>query len=142
MIEIGARLSGGHASEMAQLVVPGWDPFRALLDAHSGKKPAVPQKFSPTRVVRHLFLPNENTGQVTKVRGLPVIEALSTRNAHFILAKEGQQVQQTRDIVTCAGFVWLVGDQGAVDADTAAALEAFAVEVEAGGAGAVAAGAS
>ena len=129
MIEVGARLSGGHASEMAQLVVPEWDPFCALLDAHSGKTPTIPSNFSPTKAVRHLFLPNKTGGEVTKVRGLTVLESLSTRNAHFILAKEGQQVQQTRDIVSCAGFVWLVGDQQAVDADTAAALEAFAVEV-------------
>jgi hypothetical protein len=34
MIEVGARLSGGHKSEMAQLVVVGWAPFSALIDAH------------------------------------------------------------------------------------------------------------
>ena len=37
-------------------------------------------------------------------------------------------MQQTTDIVTCAGFVWLVGSLEDVEADTAAAMAIFSVE--------------
>ena len=43
-----------------------WEPFGALIDAHITQKPQLLVTLSPSKAVRHLFLPNESTGKVVK----------------------------------------------------------------------------
>mmetsp|Transcript_24670 Transcript_24670/g.58562 ORF Transcript_24670/g.58562 Transcript_24670/m.58562 type:complete len:576 (+) Transcript_24670:105-1832(+) len=148
MIEVGARLSGGRKAFMAQAALSlaaasdsRWDPFLTLVRSHCGfigfnnKKSKltdiVPLQldFSPNRFVRHLFLPIEQSGRVKKIHGLDddLSSSLSTYHSMAMLIKEGQLVEKTTDITTCAGFLWLCGERQLVDQDTKTFLDNFRV---------------
>jgi D-alanine-D-alanine ligase-like ATP-grasp enzyme len=130
LIEVGARLSGGRKSTMALLAVDKWNPFVSLILSHCGK----PCQFSstmyltPHKFVRHLFLPIEKPGRVVK---FDFNDSLKTIYSASRLAKIGDVVAVTTDILSCAGFVWLVGDdQENVDSDTRELLLSFVLTVE------------
>jgi hypothetical protein len=124
LIEVGARLSGGRKSTMAQAAIDNWNPFESLILSHCGSPcPAscgrylVPQKF-----VRHVFFPIEKSGPVTE---FVFNDSLETLHFSFKLVKVGDVVAATTDILSCAGFAWLVGRREQVDHDTAELMHSF-----------------
>ena len=72
MIEVGARLSGGRKSTMAQAAIENWDPFTSLIESHCGQScQRIPNNVDylvPCRFVRHIFLPVEKAGKVKEVQ--------------------------------------------------------------------------
>lgn len=137
MIEVGARLSGGRKSTMAREAVGGWDPFAILIESHCGVGQGCRQVritsgvgyLVPDRFVRHVFLPVERSGRVKEVRSFDDASLL-TVYSKAILIKAGDVVEETTDILSCAGFVWLVGEKEDVDRDTEAVLSSFSLVME------------
>eukprot|EP00565_Helicotheca_tamesis_P004412 CAMPEP_0185723424 /NCGR_PEP_ID=MMETSP1171-20130828/273_1 /TAXON_ID=374046 /ORGANISM="Helicotheca tamensis, Strain CCMP826" /LENGTH=527 /DNA_ID=CAMNT_0028391123 /DNA_START=111 /DNA_END=1694 /DNA_ORIENTATION=+ len=130
MIEVGARLAGGRKGIMAQATIPGWYPFDAMIDAHCGIPLRVPLNFSPSLVARHVYVPNNGkAGKVTSIKGAD-FDRLKTHNCSIVLAKVGENVKVSRDIMSFPAFCWLVGTKEDVDADTKRAREEFIIEVE------------
>jgi len=130
MIEVGARLSGGRKSTMAQTAIDNWDPFTSLIQSHCGLScQRIPKDIShliPNRFVRHLFLPVEKAGLIKEIRfDEATISNLTTLHSSVMIVKAGDIVEETTDIVSCAGFVWLVGEQAQVDMDTKTVLDSF-----------------
>ena len=131
MIEVGARLSGGRKSTMTRHAVPGWHPFKSLINAHCGLPICVPNCFSPNpeKLVRHIFLPYRSTGIISKVIGSD-FERLQSYHSHYILAKQGDNAKLTTDITSCSAFVWLIGSKSDIDADTEEIFLTFSVEMQ------------
>ena len=132
MIEVGARLSGGRKSTMAQAAIADWDPFTTLIESHCGMScRRIPNDINyliPKRFVRHLFLPVEKAGEIKMVRfDEAMISNLPTIHSSVMIVKTGDVVEVTTDIVSCAGFVWLVGEKSQVDKDTKAVLDSFSL---------------
>ena len=133
LIEVGARLSGGRKSIMAQSAVMDWNPFDALIQTHclgtaDQIMPRDTNFLIPKKFVRHLFLPIEKRGCVEKV-DLDV-SSLTTLHSFALIIKVGDIVDVTTDIVSCAGFVWLVGDRETVDKDTDAVSSSYVLSVK------------
>jgi len=133
MIEVGARLSGGRKSTMAQAAIGDWDPFASLIESHCGGncQRRIPQsvKFlTPKQFVRHIFLPIDEGGTVKEIR----LQAptLATLHSSAVIVKAGDVVEETTDIVSCAGFVWLVGEREQVEKDTNEILSSFSLILE------------
>ena len=123
LIEVGARLSGGRKSEMAKAAVSGWNPFAALVNSHCGLPwPNETVSLTPTCFVRHVFLPIERAGRISSIS---LDTDVATLHSSAMIVKIGDTVAVTTDIVSCAGFIWLVGDKDAVDKDTEFILDSF-----------------
>lgn len=132
MIEVGARLSGGRKSTMAQAAIDNWDPFTALIESHCGMRcRGIPKNITyllPNRFVRHIFLPVERAGLIQNARfDEATISNLETMHSSVMIVKAGDVVEETTDIVSCAGFVWLVGEKAQVDKDTKTVLDSFSL---------------
>ena len=133
MIEVGARLSGGRKSTMAQAAIDNWDPFTSLIQSHCGLscQGTIPKDINyliPDSFVRHIFLSVERAGIITEVRfDKETISNLETMHSSVMIVKAGDVVEETTDIVSCAGFVWLVGEKTQVDKDTKAVLDSFSL---------------
>lgn len=132
MIEVGARLSGGRKSTMTQSAVHIWNPFEALVQSHCGEAACqiVSQNtnfLTPNKFARHIFLPIEKRGRVEKIE--LHISSLATLQSSAIIIKVGDIVDETTDIVSCAGFVWLVGEREKVDKDTDTVMSSFELSV-------------
>ena len=131
LIEVGARLSGGRKASLSAEVISEWDPFRALIDSHTGNVINLPKSFSiGDKVASHLFLHNTKSSVVTSIEGTEDIASLRTHFAHSILTKVGDRVEPTSDITTSAGFVWLVGSRKEIEKDSDTIKRAFHVTVE------------
>jgi len=132
MIEIGARLSGGRKSTMAQAAIDDWDPFTSLIESHCGQRcrsiPDSTNFLTPDRFVRHIFLPIENAGKIKEIQ--LETSAVATMHSSAIIVKAGEVVKETTDIVSCAGFVWLVGEMKQVDTDTEKILSSFTLVLD------------
>lgn len=129
MIEVGARLSGGRKATMARAIVQDWVPFTNLILSHCGL--SVEERtadFSPQQFARHLFFPVDHSGTISKLQvdtsGCTTVELMVT------MMKEGDTVQRTSDIVSCAGFVWLVGEKSQVQDDTKQIRSTFQMKIE------------
>jgi ATP-grasp domain len=130
MIEIGARLSGGRKASMTQASLNGeWNPFSALIDVHSGILPSFPEDFVPKQFVRHIFLPVENSGYVEDI-SLDTSK-LKTLHSYVMIVQKGDFIEETTDITSCAGFIWLVGQNIDVEEDTQFVRENFAIVLNA-----------
>ena len=131
LIEVGARLSGGRKSIMAQSAIQNWNPFEALVQSHSMDACEISSQntnfLTPDKFARHIFLPIEQKGIVEKIE--IDVSSLSTLHSLAMICKAGDVVDETTDIVTCAGFVWLVGDRKQVDDDTDAVMSSFVLSV-------------
>ena len=131
MIEVGARLSGGRKSTMAQAAIDNWDPFTSLIQSHCGMSCHIPKDINylaPNRFVRHIFLPVETAGIIKEVQFDDATKSnLPTIHSSAMIVKAGDIVEETTDIVSCAGFVWLVGEKTQVDKDTKAVLDSFSL---------------
>lgn len=130
MIEIGARLSGGRKTIMASEAIESWDPFTSLIHSHCGGSCRLPLDttyFSPSKFVRHIFLPIEKSGQVTNIQ--IDIASLTTLHSSAFTVHVGDLVSETSDIVSCAGFVWLVGEKDQVDNDTSTVRASYSLQV-------------
>ena len=131
MIEVGARLSGGRKSIMTQSAVQNWNPFEALIQSHSmptcQTNPQNTNFLTPNKFVRHIFLPILKRGLVEKID--LEVSSLATLHSSAMIVKVGDIVDVTTDIVSCAGFVWLVGDRDQVDEDTDAVMSSFVLSV-------------
>jgi biotin carboxylase len=128
MIEVGSRLSGGRKATMTQAALKGaWDPFSAMIDAHSGVQPKFPSSFTPKLFVQHLFLPVDRTGYVEDVH-LDETD-LTTLHSLAMIVKKGDFVKETTDITSCAGFLWFVGEKADVEHDAERALSSFKLTV-------------
>jgi biotin carboxylase len=130
MMEVGARLSGGRKATMTQAAVDDWDPFTALIQSHCGYEypGTTTNNWTPTKFVRHVFLPIKQSGLVRDVQ----LDTTPLRTLHSsaLMIKTGDIVAETTDITSCAGFVWLVGERSLVDEDTAYLLETFHVHFD------------
>mmetsp|Transcript_54006 Transcript_54006/g.80200 ORF Transcript_54006/g.80200 Transcript_54006/m.80200 type:complete len:554 (-) Transcript_54006:173-1834(-) len=129
MIEIAGRLAGGRKTIMAEATIPRWHPFDAMVDAHCGFPVRLPPSFSPTKKAVQTYIPFDKNGILKSVEG-DDFERLSTYNAHVMLRKVGDKVERARDLLSFAGFVWLIGDADDVKRDAMRAREEFKVEVE------------
>jgi len=126
LVEVGARRPGGQKTEMLGQMVPTWNPYAAQVRAACGQTVALPDGFSPVRHVRHLFFHVEESGTVEAVEGEAGIRALKSCSSLSVRVKVGDVVKETTDIVSCAAFLWLVGDdQQQLDADELAARSLF-----------------
>lgn len=129
LIEVGARLSGGKKSSMSQVAVRNWNPFSSLIISHS----AVPgidicePHLTPNKFVRHAFLPIDEPGRISKFE---FNDSLETIHSVSRLVKVGDVVNETTDIVSCAGFVWFIGDKETVDRDTRELFSSYVLVVE------------
>ena len=129
MIEIGARLAGGRKAIMASKTVPGWNPFDAMLDAHCGFPLRVPPSFSPVKVARHVYVPSDKTGILRSYTG-DDFKRLPSYDDHVILGEVGKPIKRAVDLMSFAGFVWLVGTQEQIERDANDARDNFKVEVD------------
>uniref|UniRef100_A0A7S2VB62 ATP-grasp domain-containing protein n=1 Tax=Entomoneis paludosa TaxID=265537 RepID=A0A7S2VB62_9STRA len=141
LMEVGARLSGGRKAAMAKEAVDHWNPFLALILSHCGESCPLPRTRTPSQFVKHLFLPIPQTGTIQSV-ALPVassgnekstdgLVSIPTLHSHVLLVRPGQQVKETTDIVSCAGFAWLVGpSKSAVERDAEKLLSCFHIAIE------------
>uniref|UniRef100_A0A7S4I5S5 ATP-grasp domain-containing protein n=1 Tax=Odontella aurita TaxID=265563 RepID=A0A7S4I5S5_9STRA len=129
MIEVGARLAGGRKAIMAQATVPGWLPFDAMVDAHCGFPVRVPPSFRPVGKARHVFIPSDKAGTVKSMKGTD-FDRLGTYNAHVMMVELGQKVKKSTDLLSFAGYCWLIGSEEDVERDTKSARGEFVVEVE------------
>ena len=129
LIEVGARLSGGKKSTMANVAIDTWNPFSSLILSHcAGPCPDIYEPYlSPNKFVRHVFLPIEKWGQISKFE---FNDSLETIHSASRLVKVGDVVNKTTDIVSCAGFVWFVGDKEAVDRDTRELFSSFVLAID------------
>jgi len=114
---------------MASKTVPGWNPFDAMLDAHCGFPLRVPPSFSPVKVARHVYVPSDKNGIVRSYTG-DNFERLPSYDDHVMLAEVGKPIKRAVDLMSFAGFVWLVGTQEQIDRDSRAARDNFKVEVD------------
>jgi hypothetical protein len=140
MIEVGARLSGGRKATMTQAAFQEstageslWDPFDALIRSHSGALHGTLTEHQPPKLyVRHLFLPIVTSGCVRRIHSVLLQQPnrIATLHSHVFLVKEGDQVTETTDITSCAGFVWLVGEKTMVDHDAGLIWSTFRLEME------------
>ena len=113
---------------MTQAALKGaWDPFSAMIDAHSGVQPKFPSSFTPKLFVQHLFLPVDRTGYVEDVH-LDETD-LTTLHSLAMIVKKGDFVKETTDITSCAGFLWFVGEKADVEHDAERALSSFKLTV-------------
>ena len=135
MIEVGARLSGGRKSTMAEAAINNWDPFTSLIHSHCGECcQAIPNDIDylkPSHFVRHVFLPVEKRGRVKEIRSIDDSK-LATLHSSAIIINVGDFVYETTDIVSCAGFVWLVGEKDQVSKDTDVVLSNFSLVIDEG----------
>jgi len=132
MIEIGARLSGGQKASMTKAAVPNWDPFTALIQSHCGQRSTQSIRtfdFTPQLFVRHIFLPIERTGRIQAIEQLDPSQ-LKTLYSSSMIVQVGDSVLKTTDITSCAGFVWLVGEQSLVDMETVQIISRFKLVME------------
>ncbi|CAB9496546.1 acetyl-CoA carboxylase biotin carboxylase [Seminavis robusta] len=135
MMEIGARLSGGRKAIMTQAAYQNqWDPFEALIQSHLGELDDTTLS-SPPLHVYHMFLPVEKAGRIKERNSIlddtgKADNPIETLHSHFWLAKVGDHVQETTDITSCAGFVWLVGEKSKVRRDATLILDSFKLETE------------
>ena len=114
---------------MLAQMVPAWNPFTAQVLTSCGRPPDLPLHFTPLKSVRHLFFHIAEAGMVTAVKGDAEIRALASFFSMVVMAKVGDYVKETVDIVSCAGFLWLVGtSKQQLDADEIAARTLFQVE--------------
>ncbi|KAL7433782.1 hypothetical protein ACHAXM_003727 [Skeletonema potamos] len=131
MIEVGARLSGGRKSIMTQASVQNWNPFEALIRSHCFEAcQIVPQHanfLTPNKFARHIFLPVEKRGCIESIE--LDVSSLSTLHSSAMLVNVGDIVDETTDIISCAGFVWLVGEREQVENDTNTVISSFALSV-------------
>lgn len=131
MVEVAARLAGGRKAIMTEKVVPGWYPFEAMLDAYCGFPVRVPPSFSPSKVARHVYIPNntKKAGILKSYTG-DNFERLATYDSHVIMKEIGQPIEKSIAIPSFPSFVWLIGDAEQVNKDSNAARDEFMVEVE------------
>jgi biotin carboxylase len=128
MIEIGARLSGGRKATMTQASLDGnWNPFAALIDIYSGILPSFPDDFIPKQFVRHIFLPIEKSGRVDNISFDTSI--LKTLHSYAMIVRKGDFVEETTDITSSAGFIWLVGHKIDVEQDTELVFKHFSLTI-------------
>lgn len=130
LIEVGARLSGGRKSTMAQMAVEGWNPFTSLILSHSDCPCPIRSGsyLSPSKFVRHVFLAIETSGKITR---FDFTDTMTTLHSVARLVKVGDVVKATTDILSCAGFVWLVGSKDEVDRDTKELMASFVLNTDA-----------
>jgi carbamoylphosphate synthase large subunit len=129
MIEVGARLSGGLKSTMAKEAIDNWNPFTSLIESHCGgqSRSKIEEEFlTPSQYVRHIFLPIEKEGIIEDVRMVDASQ-LTTLHTMAMIVKAGDHVKATTDIVSCAGFVWLVGARDQVENDAHLVLSSFSL---------------
>jgi len=110
MVEVGARLSGGRKSVLASKMVPGWDPYSALIDVFSDVPVSFPKSFQPQKHAAHLFINSETNGILRNISGEEELKKLLSYEYHWIKCAVGKQVVPTIDIVSCLGFVWFLHD--------------------------------
>ncbi len=131
LIEVGARLSGGRKSILTMSAVEKWNPFQALIQAHCGETCEVPQHINyltPNKFARHIFLPIEKRGCIEKIE--LDTSSLTTLHSSALIVKPGDTVEETTDIISCAGFVWLLGNnKEQVDADTYTLMSSVVISV-------------
>jgi hypothetical protein len=131
MIEVGARLSGGRKSIMTQSAVQNWNPFEALIRSHCFEACHIVSQntnfLTPNKFVRHIFLPIEKRGCVESIE--LDVSSLATIHSSAMIVKVGDIVDETTDILSCAGFVWLVGEREQVNKDTDAVMSSFVLSV-------------
>ncbi|KAL3803732.1 hypothetical protein HJC23_003786 [Cyclotella cryptica] len=130
MIEVGARLSGGRKSILAKEAIPNWNPFIALIQSHCGGPCPVSfvRHLTPKKFVRHIFLPVEKPGRITKFEFSD--SCLGTYHSSARILQVGDIVRETTDILSHAGFVWLVGAKDEVDRDTKKLLSSYILTTE------------
>jgi len=129
MIEVGARLAGGKKAIMASKTVPGWCPFDAMLDAHCGFPIQVPPSFSPEKHAKHVYIPSKTVGIVKTINGAD-FERLETYDSHIVMTEPGKKIRVSTDIMSFAGFLWLIGKHEDVERDARLARDGFSIEVE------------
>lgn len=139
MMEVGARLSGGRKATMTQAAYLGsWDPFEALIESHLGVL-NIDAMAPPPHHVHHIFLPVEKNGRIRKISSFldnnnkadedPSLH-LTTLHSRVWLVKVGDDVQETKDITSCAGFVWLVGERDTVVKESELIVSSYKMEFE------------
>lgn len=133
MVEVGARLSGGRKATMTQAAYQHnkWDPFEALIQSHLGTLDHQQQQPPPPLHVQHLFLPVPKSGRIRKLTSLMDNDQddLKTLHSHVWLVKEGDLAQETTDITSSAGFVWLVGEMDQVEQEANKIMSTFQLEI-------------
>lgn len=129
MIEIAGRLAGGRKAIMAELTIPGWHPFEAMIDAHCGFPVRMPPSFRPAKTAAQTYVPSDKNGVLKSVKG-DDFSRLSTYHAHIMHRKVGDKVVRAKDLMSFAAFVWLIGDADDVKRDAMRARDEFKVEVE------------
>jgi ATP-grasp domain len=129
MIEVGARLSGGRKGSIAKAVVRQWDPFRSLILSHCGLLcDPYPTNFAPHIFARHLFLPIDKSGTIRRIH--VETSQYSSVECCAMMVKVGDVVEKTSDIVSCAGFVWLMGEESCVQNDTEQIRTTFEIQMD------------
>ena len=129
MIEIAGRLAGGRKAIMAEATIPGWHPFEAMIDAHCGFPIRMPASFKPTNTAAQAYIASDKNGILKSVRGND-FERLPTHRESTMLCKVGEKVTRSRDLMSFAAYVWLIGEAEDVKRDALRAREEFKVEVE------------
>ena len=130
MIEIAGRLPGGRKSILAEICVPGWHPFEAMVDAHCGFPVRMPPSFRPTKKAVHCYVPSDRVGVLKSIEGED-FDRLETHHGHLLLLKVGKPIKMSTDLMSFAAHVWLVGDDAEeVKRDVMRARDEFKVEVE------------
>jgi len=130
MIEIAGRLPGGRKSILAEICVPGWHPFEAMVDAHCGFPVRMPPSFRPTKKAVHCYVPSDRAGVLKSIEGED-FDRLKTHYDHLLLAEVGKPIKRATDLTSFAAQVWLVGDDAEeVKCDVMRARDEFKVEVE------------
>lgn len=137
MMEVGARLSGGRKATMTHVAYGGsWDPFGSLIQSHMGKLELPTAMPSPLHDVLHIFLPVHRSGRIRNISCIlngpkeSQRNHLQTLHSHVWMVKVGQWVGETKDITSCAGFVWLVGRRDLVEKDADAIRSSYRIEFE------------
>ena len=113
MIEIAGRLAGGRKAIMAELTIPGWHPFEAMIDAHCGFPVRMPPSFRPAKTAAQTYVPSDKNGVLKSVKG-DDFSRLSTYHAHIMHRKVGDKVVRAKDLMSFAAFVWLIGEHALV----------------------------
>lgn len=129
MIEVGARLAGGRKAIMAELTVPDWCPFDAMVDAHCGFPVRMPRSFTPEKYALQVYLSADKTGILKKFHG-DDFERLPTYNSDMKLKRFGEYVGPARQLNSFAAYLWLIGDQEDIRRDANRARDEFFVDVE------------
>jgi hypothetical protein len=129
MIEVGARLAGGRKAIMAELTIPNWRPFDAMVDAHCGFPVRMPASFKPEKFALQAYVSADKEGIIKSLNGHD-FERLPTYNNHIILKNVGEKVKPARDLMSFAAYVWLIGELDDIRRDANRARDEFFVEVE------------